>query len=63
MKIRILVEVAVSSDFIHCELEDLDLTKEKWESLSQSKKERLIQDYVDEHNNQPFWIASDITIE
>ena len=57
MKIEVSLGVSSNSNFVNISLEDLNLTKEEWDELSQEAKDEAIQNYVFDMNDQPYWMV------
>lgn len=57
MKINIEAEV---SEFNYGEMVDLEtdlgIPKEEWDSLNEEQREEILQEYLNEQHNQPYWV-------
>jgi len=56
---KISIDLGVSENTGHriCDLEDLNLTQENWDSMSDNEKQEAIQDWVDELPEHPYWVV------
>jgi len=43
------------SDTDVIDLDEIGLTEEQWNEMSESEKDKTIQDYVIDKNEQPYW--------
>jgi len=58
MKIKINLEVSENKSIQEVDLEDLDITLEKWESMSEVEKQETLQQYVYDSPSQPYWVVT-----
>lgn len=61
MKIRISVGVNVSEYNFSLEPEDLGFSEEEWNTLGEEEKKEEITVYIEEMQNQPFWMLDSFT--
>jgi len=57
MKIKVKLEVSQNNSIKNFDLEDLDITESEWQKLSKDEKIELIQIYVNDMPEQPYWMV------
>lgn len=57
MKISVKLEVSENSKHHTFDLDDLDLIKEQWETMSDSQKQDAIEKAVFDLPDQPYWMV------
>lgn len=60
MKLKIRLTANKTTDFESLTLDDLDLTVEQWESMSDEEKNDAVQNYVHDLPEQPYWVVDKI---
>jgi len=56
-KISIELGVSERSRNLSCDLEDLNLTEDQWDSMTYEAKEQCVQEWVDGLSDQPCWVV------
>ena len=57
MKISVTLGSSQDTGHHNFNLEDLGVTEEEWNEMSESKKKDLIQSAVNDLHDQPYWVA------
>ena len=60
-KVKVTLDVNQRRDTKTFDLEDMNLTQEKWDKMSNPEKSRHIQAVLDEQSDQPFWVVDKFT--
>lgn len=58
MKININLEVSESNTVRQINLDDLDISIDKWDSMSADEKQEALQAYVFDLHDQPYWMVT-----
>ena len=57
MKISVSLEVSQNSGSHTFELDDLNITEKAWNKLSEQKQTDLLQQYINDLPEQPYWVV------
>lgn len=60
-KVKVTLDVSQRRGSMTFDLEYMNLTKEKWDKMSDPEKTRHIQAVLDEQSDQPFWVVNEFT--
>jgi len=59
--ISVMLCVSQNTNHVDLDFEDLDLTEEEYNNLSEEEKKEKIQLWVNDMNDQPYWMVDRIT--
>lgn len=57
MRIEIIMAVSRETNTETISLDDLNLSQAEWEHMTEEERKEAIQDWVNDMNDQPYWIA------
>ena len=63
MKISVKLGASETTGNETFDLEDLGLTQEEWDLMSESEKHKVIKEVVFAQNNQPYWVVDSFEVK
>lgn len=62
MQIKVFMDVSQLTHQGTVSLEDLNLTEEKWNEMSEDERKESLQEFIDDLPSQPYWILTKFNI-
>lgn len=56
MKIQVYIEASETKNVKTVDIGDLDFSEKEWNNLSESRKTEIIEEYVEDLPEQPYWM-------
>ena len=58
--IKVTLEASKADAVYHYDYDDLGVTEQEWEDMTDNERQALAQSVVNDDDNQPYWVVAEI---